>query len=440
MTRRERFGRAMRPAGTFAVAAIWLSALAANVPAGPAVLGAATKPASGTAAKPVSGTAAKPVSGTTATPAGGATAKPRGGTARPATATPKPKAPAKRPLSPHSLFDQARNARELEDAGAYAPAAEILKSLRGRMAPDGDLEVALALDEARAGRVDSAVARLSSPLLAAGATDSLPVGRRGEYPYQREPYWLNGRYDGWHWYIVRARAELAARQGRWRDALVAARQAVEAWTLSGKDWHILAVCAARAGEMDEARRATEQAILLDPTLPEPRYLAGLWAWKDGRRNEAIADFRRALALDSSYRAPALALIRSRLPGAAPDTLPSELFTGFRQVALLTSPMGPKPEEFVQVDVPASSDSTPDYAITDSIPPGVKPYRLSLSVLVDDRGRVVLNQVPWYDPSRLDFRKVTRILASMPETRFIPARRFGRPSPVWISVDYDLTPN
>jgi len=353
---------------------------------------------------------------------------------------PRPKAPAaKAPLSTKSLFDLARNARELEDAGTYALAAEALKKLRGHIPPDGDLEVALALDEARSGRVDSAVARLSSPILAGVAADSMPIKRRAEYPYERELYWLNGKYDGWNWYVARAQAELAARQGRWRDALAAARLSAQEWTLSGRDWHILAVCAARAGEMDEARRATVQAVLLDPTLPEAHYLAGLWAWKDGRRGEAMTLFRRALALDSSYLAPGLALIRCRLPGAAPDSLPSDLFTGIRHVALLTSPMGPKPEEFVQMDVSASIESSPDTAVVDSIPPGVKPYRLRLSVLVDGNGRAVLSQVPWYEPSRMDFRKVTRITASMPGVRFVPARRFGRPWPVWVSIDYDLKP-
>jgi hypothetical protein len=76
---------------------------------------------------------------------------------------------------------------------------------------------------------------------------------------------------------------------------------------------------------------------------------------------------------------------------------------------------------------------------DSIPFGVKPYRLELSVLVDENGRAVLNRVAWYDPSRLDFRKVTRITASMPGVRFVPARRFGRPWPIWISLEYNLKP-
>jgi hypothetical protein len=135
----------------------------------------------------------------------------------------------------------------------------------------------------------------------------------------------------------------------------------------------------------------------------------------------------------------LALIKLRLPGSQPDPFPTELLNGIHQAALITSPVGPKPEEFVQMDTPAALESSPDMAVTDSIPPGTKPYRLYLSVLVDENGFPVLNHVPWYEPSKLDFRKILRIIASTPGMRFHPATRIGRPSPVWVSLDYDLKP-
>ena len=365
--------------------------------------------------------------------------KPGTGAKRPATTTSPARTTPKAKPSMRAIFDQAFNARQLEDAGAYARAAEALRALRSHLKIDGDLEVQLALDEARSGRVDSALARLSSPLLLAASTDSMPLQRRNEYPYQRETYWLNGKYDGWHWYIVRARAELEARKGRWKEATEWARRSVEAWPLSGKDWHLLAVYAARAGDLDEARAATAQATLLDPALPEARYLAGLWAWRDGKRNEATAHFRHAVAIDSSYPAPALALMRVRLPGTQPDTIPTEPFFGVHQVALLTSPLGPKPEEFVQVDVPASLTWAPDTAVTDSLRPGVKPLRLNVSILVDENGYPVLNHLPWFEASKIDFRKVIRILASTPGMRFTPAKLRGRPQRLWVSLEYDLNP-
>ena len=354
----------------------------------------------------------------------------------PARTTPQ-KAPAKGPT--RSLLEQAYAARQLEDAGAYGQAADQLKILRKMVKLDGDLELELAMDEARSGRADSALARLSTKMMEAAADDSMPLRRRAEYPYQRETFWINGKYDGWNWYIQRARAELEAKAGHWKEATAWARRATDTWVLSGKDWHILALCAAQAGQDDVSRQAVAQAILLDPTLPEARYLAGLWAWRDGKRSEAIENFRHAVYLDSNYRAPALAMIKARLPGAQPDSLPEDLLTGIHQAALLTSPVGPKPEEFVQMDTPASLESSPDTAVVDTVPPGIKPYRLFVSILVDEHGLPVLNHLAWYEPRLLDFRKVTRILASIPGMRFHPATRLSQPSRVWVSLDYDMKP-
>lgn len=356
------------------------------------------------------------------------------GSAAPVT---KARAPVAKPGRP--VGEVAREARELEDAGAYSRAMEALRGLRRRVPFDGDLELALALDEARSGAIDSAFARVSGPTIDAAGADSLPVGRRREYPYAREGYWLTGKFEGWHWYVWRARAELEAAKGRWSEALGAARQCVEARPLCGKEWHVLAVCAGRAGEADLARQAAQRATELDPTLPEAFYVSGLWDWKSGRRAAAMAKFRQAVALDSGFAPAALALIRSRIPGVAPDTLPAKLFTGVRRVALLTSPEGPKPEEFVQMDVSAILETSPDSAVVDSLVRGVKPIQLVVSVLVDTDGRAVLNEVPWFGVGQMDFDKVTRILRSIPSWRFQPAQRFGRPARVWVSVDYYLNP-
>ena len=50
------------------------------------------------------------------------------------------------------------------------------------------------------------------------AVDSMPLKRRAEYPYQRETYWIDGKFDGWNWYILRTRAELEAKAGHWKEA------------------------------------------------------------------------------------------------------------------------------------------------------------------------------------------------------------------------------
>ena len=364
---------------------------------------------------------------------GGATTKPKA-----ASTGAKAKAPAasgqQRPIP-----EAARQARELEDRGAYGRAALDQRQLRKRMKLDGDLELALAINDGRSGAIDSALARLYGPTLTAAAVDSMPLQRRREYPYGREAAWINCSFDGWHWYVWRARAELLAHQGRWAEAAEAARGAVAARSLSGKDWLILAVCAARAGQDQESHLAAERAVELDPMLPEAYYLAGLWDWKQGRRVAASTRFRQAVALDSTYSPAALALIRSRIPGAAPDTFPAALLTGVRRIALMTSPLGPKPEEFHEMDVSATLLTSPDSAVVDSLVPGVKPIQLVISVLVDESGRSVLNEVPWFPPGQFDFRKVTRILRGIPGWAFHPARRLGEPARVWVNVDFYLNP-
>ena len=337
------------------------------------------------------------------------------------------------PGSLRSPQDQAHEARLLEDSGAYGQAAAALRALRRRVAPDADLELALALDEARSGDADSARARLYGPPLTAALVDSLPVTRRHEYDWDRDQRWTNGGFQGWHWYVARARAELDAALGRWEEATVAARAAVAARPLAGKEWLVLAVCAGRAGHADEARAAADQAATLDPSLPEALYLSGLWAWKAGHRAGAQQRFRAAVALDSSYREPAFALVRSRLPGAPPDTLPAEILTGVRAVGLLTSPLGPKVEEYVQMDHPATIVRQELIPIPDSLGARLEPVRLVLPILVDERGRAVLHELPWFSPDQLPSAVVALLAQSLPAWRFTPARRLDRPHRVWASV-------
>jgi tetratricopeptide (TPR) repeat protein len=273
----------------------------------------------------------------------------------------------------------------------------------------------------------------------AAVLETLPLTRRREYPYQREYGWLDGRFDGWSWYIWRARAELGAQTGHWDEAYEAARQCVSARPLSGKEWLILAVCAGRLGHDDEARSAAHHALSLDPTLPEIRYLVGLWEWKAGQRSEASTQFREAMALDSAFVPAALGLMRTRLPGASPDTLPTHFLTGRRRVALLTTSARPKPEEFVQVDQAALIVTSPDTAIVDSIPPGTKPKQLVLSVLVDEQGRAVLNEIPWFPQGAIPTGKIYRLLASVPSWEFQPAVRLGVPIAIWVNVDFYFSP-
>jgi tetratricopeptide (TPR) repeat protein len=367
----------------------------------------------------------------------GTTAKPK--SAKPAGTHSATHATAKKPkLTEAQVIELAKTARGLEELGAYSRAAESLRQLRANTAADADLDLELALDEARSGHADSAAALLWTPLMERALADSLPAARRHEYPWQREPLWLNGHFDGWNWYIARARAEVAATLGRWDRAHEAAIACVAARPLAGKEWHILAVCAGRDGQPGEARLAAHYATSLDPTLPEAAYLSGVHEWRASRRAQAQALFRAAVALDSTWQLPALALVRSRLPGTPADSLPTALLTGVRAVGLLTSPLGPKLEEFVQMDLPATILHRGEPHMPDSLMAHHAPVTLDLTVLVDERGRAVLHELPWFEQTELPAAAVAALVGSLTDWRFRPAMKDNAPHRVWATVEYNYS--
>src|SRR5262249_39631690 len=149
---------------------------------------------------------------------------------------------------------------------------------------------------------------------------------RTEYPFQREGMWVNGTFDGWYWYVARARAELALARRDWPQMLAMANQCVAARPLSGKEALLLALAASHSGHAEYGEAGAAWAGFLEPWLPEAHYLSGIWAWRKGRRAEARASLQVAAALDSSWRDPVLALARLALPGAQPDSLPTRFLT------------------------------------------------------------------------------------------------------------------
>jgi len=350
-------------------------------------------------------------------------------------ATPKPSKRARSASA--TVAEVAAEAKSYDDAGAYARAAETLRELRQRVKPDLDLDIALALAEARSGHSDSAWALLTSPAATAAGDDSMPRSRRTDYPWGRDKMWTNGTFDGWPWYLHRARAEIAAARGQWSVAHENARASVAARANSGKEWLILALAAGHEGDKEGARHAARTAMELDPTLPEARYLNGLLAWQDGRRAEAQESFRSALALDSSYVAAGTALVRCRLPLSRPDPLPGELLTGVRAAGLLTSAVRPKLEEFVQMDTPATITKSIDATVPDSLRRGFPALEMTLPVLVDARGRVVLHELPWFDASLVSQPTLSILLTSLPMWRFSPALRHSQPQAVWTAIALSL---
>ena len=322
----------------------------------------------------------------------------------------------------------------LEDDGAYAAAAATLRALRARVEPDADLDLALALDLACAGAPDSALQLLQGPVLSAAIADSCPPARRRPYDAGRDALWTDGRYDGWRWAIARARAEVCARLGRWEEARDAARLAVTERPLAGREWLVSAVCAGRAGDLPGAERQARTAAQLDPMLPESQYLVGLFEWRAGRRADALQRFAAAVELDSLYQPAVRARQRLRFfPGATPDSLPGVFLTGEREAALLTSPVGPKLESAAPLDRPAVVLQRTMVPVPDSVQFEIRPLRFTLPVLVDERGRAVLCDLPWLPADDLPAPLLEVLLRSLPGWRFAPAERFGAPVRAWTNV-------
>jgi hypothetical protein len=336
----------------------------------------------------------------------------------------------------------ASDARVAEENGAYAIAADRLRELRARVAPDADLEIALAIDEARSSQSDSAWARLSGRVLMDALQDEGTADRHRDYPFQREPLWLNGTFDGWHWYIARARAELALQLRRWNDAYDAAMIAARARPQSGKDHLLAAIAAGRAGDLATAQREADAAARLDPLLPEAQYLLGLHAWRAGDRAGATQAFHRAIGIDSSYRAPALALARLRVPGIRPDSLPVRFLTGVRATFMLTSPLRPKLEEYVQNDVLAGLLGAPHVTFADSVKTRMalkKPLQFYVTVLVDEQGHPVGADLPWIAPGQMPDEAIVAILKTAATWRFRPASKLSHNVRSWATVPLTIEP-
>lgn len=364
-------------------------------------------------------------------------------------AAPVARVPMKRPATPAAAtmpalrpVDVAVRAKTFEEQGNYASALQELKRLRAMQGPDADVELAIALDEARTGLADSAWARLHAPLLSAALADTAGAVRRADYPFQREQLWVNGSFDGWYWYIARARAELALNRGEWAEAMRMASVGAAARPLSGKDILLVALAASRAGDAAYGEAAANYAAYLEPWLPEAWHLAGIWAWRNGRRAEAREDFATAASLDSTWREPVLALARMQLPGARADSLPGRFLYGARACAILTSAKRPKREEFVQYDATPMLAFNPMSQPADSLRARLqlrKPLQVFVQVLVGENGRPIMVELPYVSEARFPAGVVHHVLRQIGQWRFVPARKFDKPQRSWASVEYVLKP-
>ena len=200
--------------------------------------------------------------------------------------------------------------------------------------------------------------------------------------------------------------------------------------------------ASQAGDAPLGEAAAAWAGYLEPFLPEAHFLSGLWAWRGGRRAEAREEFEAAASLDSSWREPALALARLRLPGMRADSLPSRFLTGVRSCGMLTSPRRPKQEEFVQFDATPMLAFNPQTQPADSLRASMKlkkPTQLYIQVLVSEFGRPLMADLPWFTEAQVPAGVVHHVLAQVATWRFIAARKFNGPQRAWASVEYTLQP-
>ena len=368
----------------------------------------------------------------------GATAKPSTASkpraAKPATAKSahKPRPKSRVELAKHAI-QLAQNVRSLEELGGYGQAAAQLRELRSFAPVDPDLDLALALNLARSGERDSAAALLYDRVLTIALGDTAYRANFEIYGWRHEKTYFGGQFEGWYWYVARARAEVDASRGRWREAREATRICTRARPLAGVEWYLFALCAARTGDLEEARPALEHALLLAPMLPEAHYLSGLFAWRDGKRSEAQADFRAALDLDSTYRECAVTLTRSRLP-VAPDSLPARLLTRAREPALLTSPARPKFDEFIQLSKPARVTKRVDIVIPDSLNDRVKPITLAPLVLFNEQGHAVFHQEPWASATSAPAAFVGLVSAAIRGWEIEPAVANNHPQAIWMELD------
>ena len=202
------------------------------------------------------------------------------------------------------------------------------------------------------------------------------------------------------------------------------------------EWYLYALCAAKAGAMDEARPANDKALRLAPDLPEAHYLAGLFEWRDGHRGAAQAEFLAAMVLDSSYLEPAMARVRSRLP-VAPDSLPGRLLTGIRAAELVTSAERPKYDEFIQMEQPAVVTERSDATIPDSLAGRVRPLTYHPIVLFDEHGRPVYHEDPWAAATSAPEAMLGLIAQTISTWRVSPAIRLGHPQALWMQLDLKL---
>jgi tetratricopeptide (TPR) repeat protein len=121
---------------------------------------------------------------------------------------------------------------------------------------------------------------------------------------------------------LEARGALAAREGRWTEALEDFHTMVAVDPTNAVSRNVLATALLATGHRDEARQQYEEAVRIDPSHAGANVQLGIFLVEDGLDTDAISHFRRAVQFDPlsnvAYLNLAAALLRSGAAGDAVD--------------------------------------------------------------------------------------------------------------------------
>ena len=92
-----------------------------------------------------------------------------------------------------------------------------------------------------------------------------------------------------------------------------------------------------------------------------------------------------------------------------------------------------------MDEPAVIEKQVDVVVPDSLKGTFREAHMSIAILIDERGRITLNDLPWFDPKLLPATIVGLTAATLPEWRCKPAIKLGTPRRVWTSANLTFMP-
>lgn len=170
------------------------------------------------------------------------------------------------------------------------------------------------------GRTEEAQAQLAAR---ADATRNTGLGRRIDRPGVYDPLLEELRTVAVAGKVAyEARGVMAAREGRWDEALDQFDKMIAADPEDPVSRNLLASTLLNMGNREEARRQYEETVRLDPEHASANVQLGIFLAEEGRESDAIARFRQAVASDPGSNVAhlnlAAALLRDNQPEASAE--------------------------------------------------------------------------------------------------------------------------